>query len=634
MPDWTYQTVFRPVLRCVPYSAAQSVAFGVMGLLGSWWSGRAVIRLMGHAKPVPDVAVRRAGFELPAPVGLGCGVDIQSRAVAACSLFGFGLIEIGPVYSDDCAAVGSPPTWTSIGIRIPQNSPGISIPQLENRLSQYVADDVQLLIRTNETEVDSLRQIIEVTSAVSNVAGISLPVPSTPDGEPDFERLQILSDVVRDAGRRVFAVVPVRDLDSLVEFIAASATPPPDALIVQIGVSDSGEKVLPPVSSPDLVVSRLKAVRRRLPDVLLFAGGGVEHPGDALVFLNAGADAVLVDSGFTEAGPGLPKRINEAVVTQQRAARCILAPETVPIPHRSWFWCMLLGVSLTLGGLVAVVIGWTRVVLPYDEEFLGMLRDEICGLNDQLLPFMSHDRVTLAGTMLALGPLYVCLAWFGDRRGMHWARVAVLLSSLVGFLSFFTFLGFGYFDPFHAFISAILFQFMALGLKSSVPPECVEVADLENSRAWKRAMWGQLLMVVHGAAVLVAGITISCFGMTDVFVSADLEFMKTTRDALIESNPRLVPLVAHDRASFGGMLMSTGVAVLLSALWGWRRGRRWLWWSLLASGSVAYSTTILIHWWVGYTSLVHLLPAYGGLLFLWLAMLLSRGWMFEGSPKP
>ena len=79
------------------------------------------------------------------------------------------------------------------------------------------------------------------------------------------------------------------------------------------------------------------------------------------------------------------------------------------------------------------------------------------------------------------------------------------------------------------------------------------------------------------------------------------------------------------------MLMATGTTISLCALWGWNRGRRWLWWALLGSGSVAYATTIIIHWYVGYTSLIHLLPAYGGMLVLWLAMLLSKEWMFEQS---
>jgi len=44
--------------------------------------------------------------------------------------------------------------------------------------------------------------------------------------------------------------------------------------------------------------------------------------------------------------------------------------------------------------------------------------------------------------------MYCGLSWFGVRRGLHWARVAVEASAFVGFASFFLFLGFGYFDPF------------------------------------------------------------------------------------------------------------------------------------------------------------------------------------------
>jgi len=358
------------------------------------------------------------------------------------------------------------------------------------------------------------------------------------------------------------------------------------------------------------------------------------EPADGLQLLNAGADMILLDSGFADAGPGLPKRINASVAVsrnEQTVSTDEITAAEIPAVQRSWFWSFLLGLSLLGGGLMALALGWTRVLLPYDEEFLGMLRDEICSINPQLLPFMSHDRVTLAGTMLALGPLYLALAWFGDRQGMHWARVAVLASSFTGFLSFFLFLGFGYFDPFHAFISAILFQFITLCLRSSQPLQVPQEFDLHNSVSWKKAMWGQLMMVIHGVAILTAGIVISSFGVTTVFVHDDLEFMQTTRAALVQANSRLVPLVAHDRASFGGMLMSTGVTVLLASLWGWQRGRRWLWCALAGSGTVAYVTTISIHWSVGYTSLLHLLPPYGGLFFLWLAMLLAREWMFEDA---
>ena len=115
--------------------------------------------------------------------------------------------------------------------------------------------------------------------------------------------------------------------------------------------------------------------------------------------------------------------------------------------------------------------------------------------------------------------------------------------------------------------------------------------------------------------------------MTSVFVPEDLEFMNTSAAELLGAHPQLVPLVAHDRATFGGMLISCGMATLLPALWGFRRGQRWLWWSLMLSGTVAYVSTMLIHWEVGYHSLKHLLPAYGGLLWLWAGGLASYGFL-------
>jgi hypothetical protein len=92
--------------------------------------------------------------------------------------------------------------------------------------------------------------------------------------------------------------------------------------------------------------------------------------------------------------------------------------------------------------------------------------------------------------------------------------------------------------------------------------------------------------------------------------------MGTTAEALRSANPRLVPLVAHDRASFGGMLISSGLVVLLSALWGWRRGECWLWWTYLLAGGPAYVAAVGVHLAVGYTDFWHLTPAFGGSLLL------------------
>ena len=145
----------------------------------------------------------------------------------------------------------------------------------------------------------------------------------------------------------------------------------------------------------------------------------------------------------------------------------------------------------------------------------------------------------------------------------------------------------------------------------------MESPDLWNDGRWKANQWGQLLFVIHGAVLITAGLVISGVAMTTVFVHEDLEFMHTTAEELSGAHPQLVPLVAHDRATFGGMLIACGVATLLPALWGFRRGQAWLWWALMLAGNIAYISTVLVHWTVGYDSLKHLLPAYGGLGWLW-----------------
>lgn len=577
---------------------------------------------MGHAEPSEVVAVKVDGLRFPSPVVLGCGVDLAGTAVSTTSLFGFGMIEVGPiVVSDALADKDATSVWKDSGLEIPFSGCPVSSAELHNTLAgNKYRNGVPVVARLAfniDCGIEQFSLAIELLSSV--VDGFTLAFKTA----SQVASFQPLVESIVDAGGFVLVALP-----------SAEVTPEvlqqlPDTISGVIVETRNQEGSLRGnLNDDEELHSTISAVSDS--DRLLIASGGVQEPAQALKLLRSGADMVVVDSGFAAAGPGLPKRINLTVEGLHRdhdAAEF----DGVPVAHRSWFWAGLLGLALTSGGILAVLIGWSRVLLPYDEEYLGMLREEICSINSNLIPFMSHDRVTLAGTMLSLGPLYLSLAWFGDRRGMHWARVAVLAGCFVGFLSFFSFLGFGYFDPFHAFISAILFQFLTLCLRSSQTKPTVVDHDYFNSSAWRRALWGQLLVVVQGVAILCGGIVICSFGVTTVFVADDLEFMNTTREFLVQANPRLIPLVAHDRATFGGMLMSTGVTVLLIGLWGWQRGRRWLWWTLAGSGSVAYVTTIAIHCYVGYTSLQHLLPAYGGFVVLWFSLLLSKSWMFDQS---
>ncbi|MBO9598279.1 MAG: hypothetical protein J7559_10755, partial [Cohnella sp.] len=278
---------------------------------------------------------------------------------------------------------------------------------------------------------------------------------------------------------------------------------------------------------------------------------------------------------------------------------------------RNWGWMYLLGLGMIIGGLMAWFIAGTTVLLPYDERFLGVTAAELEAFNGHLLHFMSHDRITLAGTMLSLGILYSQLAKHGMRAGMHWATTAVVASCAVGFPSFFLYLGYGFFDPAHAAAAIILLPLFLLSLRRNKQPLIDRSpASLVNDRLWRRALWGQLCFVVLGISLAIGGLTIAGIGITRVFVPTDLTYLQLSADQLNAFNDKLIPLIAHDRAGFGGALFADAVALLAAALWGIQIGRRWLWRTLLFGGAPAFIAGLGIHFDIGYIDFIHLLPAW------------------------
>lgn len=145
--------------------------------------------------------------------------------------------------------------------------------------------------------------------------------------------------------------------------------------------------------------------------------------------------------------------------------------------------------------------------------------------------------------------------------------------------------------------------------------------NLYNDKAWRLAMWGQLCFVVLGFALALGGLVIAGVGITNVFVKADLAFLGTTRELLNEVNPKLIALIAHDRAGFGGALLCDAIAILIIALWGIGQGERWLWWTLLLGGAPGFYAGFSVHYGIGYTDFIHLLPAVFA-LFLYIAGLI------------
>jgi hypothetical protein len=130
------------------------------------------------------------------------------------------------------------------------------------------------------------------------------------------------------------------------------------------------------------------------------------------------------------------------------------------------------------------------------------------------------------------------------------------------------------------------------------------------------------LLLGSAIGLLGAGLVIMTVGATCVFVPQDLDFMGVTVNELNAINPRLVPLIAHDRAGFGGGLCCCGVTLIGCLLYG--DASRALWQALAIAGILGFGTAILVHPSIGYTSFTHLLPAYLGTAMYGIGLLLTR----------
>jgi dihydroorotate dehydrogenase len=650
MPDWSYQTIFRPLLFRLPATAARDLCLGVMGSLARLPLGSRIIDFFGHMRPDERLCKSYLGVTFPSTVGLGTGIDTEAVALAALARFGVGFIEVGPI------TVEPLPATQSIELRADQQAiwypdtpanPGLKA--LIQRLSRIAPLQVPVIARLGARPgagcreiTEDCRQMVERLTPYINLFNLMTADRAIEEawGRDDWKiHIQDTLRAVQETSpsRAILLGVPLKhDTAKTDELIETAIEQGIEGVVIDGAVQARPSGVLTGLPAHESALGQVGRLRGRWGDRLfIIAAGGVHEPEQALQLLRAGADLLQVDSGLVYSGPGLPKRINDVMLFADSAPETPISQtdSATPASSMSWFWTNLLGVSMLIGGILALVIAATRVVLPYDEAFVGMTRREFLLINDRLLSFMAHDRVTLAGTMITVGVLYMRLSLFGIRQGLHWARVTVLSSAFAGFLSFFLFLGFGYFDSFHAFVTAILFQFLLLGLQSRMPPPPVPtLPNLRNNWRWRLSQWGQLLFVIHGIVLIGVGVVIALVGSTTVFVPEDLEFMQTTASALTAANPRLVPLVAHDRASLGGMLIACGLGILLPALWGYRQGERWLWWTLLAAGIPSYASAIGVHLVVGYTNLWHLAPAFAGLGIFFAALALSYPYLCQNDP--
>jgi hypothetical protein len=280
----------------------------------------------------------------------------------------------------------------------------------------------------------------------------------------------------------------------------------------------------------------------------------------------------------------------------------------------------LVALGLMLSGIFALFLSVTGTFLPHDVSFLGMQPNVLCDLHQcRIVHFIFHDRVSFGGTLVAIGTLYLWLVAFPLRRGEEWAWWTLLLSGSVGFLSFLSYLIYGYLDSWHGVATAGLLPLFVGGVwkTNNLLP-----AHREGWRSLLRpAMpiarrtrvgFGRACLLFVGVGMTLAGSVITILGSTVVFVPQDILYLGFSPEQLNAINLHLIPLIAHDRAGFGGGLASCGIAVFFIA---WKaRPSLALWQALLVSGISGFGCAIGVHYTMGYLIASHLAPAWAGAL--------------------
>ena len=184
---------------------------------------------------------------------------------------------------------------------------------------------------------------------------------------------------------------------------------------------------------------------------------------------------------------------------------------------------------MLLGSVLAFAIATTRVVLPYDEQFVG-LTPARAGRGQRAAAAVPDPRSRDAGRRDGRRSACSTPACRGSasRRGRHWAQVAIVASRRRRLRQLLP-------VPRLRLLRSVprlrdRDPVPAPGPGRARPPR--PAAPICRRRCWSRigawrlGLWGQLGLVIQGVGFIGAGLIISAIGVTHVFVHEDLEFLR------------------------------------------------------------------------------------------------------------
>lgn len=295
--------------------------------------------------------VEVAGLKFPNPVGLAAGFDKDAKWLSEMETLGFGFVEIGTI--TPVAQPGNPqprlfrlPPDQGIINRMGFNNGGMeaAVERLKNRpKGLLVGGNIgKNKVTPNEEATEDYVKCFEALHAYVDYFVVNVSSPNTPglrelqEKEPLKELLLSLVrlNAKKEKQRPIFLKIAPdltdAQLDDIIDLVAEtsiSGVIATNTTISRAGLLTPQEEVesigMGGLSGAPLKERSTEVIRylhrRSNASFPIIGVGGICSAEDALEKLEAGASLLQVYSGLIYAGPGLVKKINQAILAQSLA---------------------------------------------------------------------------------------------------------------------------------------------------------------------------------------------------------------------------------------------------------------------------------------------------------------------------
>lgn len=342
-----YKSLIRPLLFSIDPEVIHHRVFGLLRMAGKLPGARSLI---GSVFCYEHKTLERTvfGIHFPNPVGLAAGLDKDAKVIDELAALGFGFIEIGTLTpkaqpGNDKPRLFRLPADKALINRMGFNNEGVAaaVERLKKRKSKVIVGGNIGKNKVTPNE-DALQDYINCFHALDPYVDyfvINVSSPNTPGLRElqEKEPLEKLLSTIKSLSRKSAKPKPVllkiapdltwHQLDDVVEILLLTKTDGVIATNTTVSRADlrtdaaeiqrigSGGLSGAPLRQRSTEVIRY--LRGKLGDAYpIVAVGGIMSPEDALEKLRAGANLIQLYTGFIYEGPGLIRRINEAILKQ------------------------------------------------------------------------------------------------------------------------------------------------------------------------------------------------------------------------------------------------------------------------------------------------------------------------------